>query len=284
MENRVLGRTGIRASVYAFGGIVTKDTTAKESSDAVARAVDAGVNYFDVAPSYGNAQDMLGPALEPYRNRVTLACKTAVRDGAGARRELEHSLKTLRTDHFDVYQIHGLATMEDVEQVIAPGGALETIVDAKKEGLVRFIGFSSHNDAASMRVMDAFDFDSILTPVNWASWLKNGFARDVIARAKDRDMARLALKAQAYGPKNGDDGYERCWYHPIADDPRLAELALRFTLTRDVHLAICPGDVRLFDLGLSILKKHGGTLPPLNGEELGELTTRAKRMEEALFE
>ena len=283
MEKRMLGRTGIEASVYAFGGIIVKDTTTKEAAGAVARAVDAGVNYFDVAPTYGNAQDMLGPALAPYRGRVTLACKTSVRDGKGARQKLEESLRLLQTDYFDIYQLHGLTTVEETAQALGPGGALEMVLEAKKQGLVRFIGFSSHSDEASMMALDAFDFDSVLTPVNWASWLKNGFAREVMARAKERNMARLALKAQAYGPKEGDDGYAKCWYHPITDDMRLTELALRFTLAQDVHVAVSPGDIRLFDAGLSVFEKYGGTLPPLDDGELRELSERANRLEKALF-
>ena len=106
IEKRSLGRTGAKLSVIGFGGIVVRDTTPAEASALVKLAIDKGINYFDVAPSYGNAEVMLGPALEPYRKNVFLACKTTERSREKSRIELEQSLKNLRTDHFDLYQLH----------------------------------------------------------------------------------------------------------------------------------------------------------------------------------
>ncbi len=134
LERRPLGRTGERLSIIGFGGIVVMNATAQEASNRVAEAIDHGVNYFDVAPTYGNAQDMLGPALEPYRTGVFLACKTTERSKAGSERELEESLRKLRTDHVDLYQLHAVTTSQDVEQIFAPDGALETFVAARKAG------------------------------------------------------------------------------------------------------------------------------------------------------
>ena len=110
LERRSLGRTGERLSIIGFGGIVVMNATTTEAADRVAHAIDRGVNYFDVAPSYGNAEEMLGPALEPYRKQVFLACKTQKRDRAGATAELERSLAHMRTDHFDLYQLHAVTT------------------------------------------------------------------------------------------------------------------------------------------------------------------------------
>src|SRR5574340_936981 len=120
MQKRVLGRTGEELSIVGLGGIVVADIPQEEANRIVAEAVDRGVNYFDVAPTYGNAQERLGPALEPYRKRVFLACKTAERDKDGSAKELEGSLKLLRTDHVDVYQLYGLSSREEVEQAFGP--------------------------------------------------------------------------------------------------------------------------------------------------------------------
>ncbi|MGE5200411.1 MAG: aldo/keto reductase, partial [Rhodospirillaceae bacterium] len=150
LERRALGRTGERLSIIGFGGIVVMNATTQEASSRVAEAIDAGVNYFDVAPSYGNAEEMLGPALEPYRKNVFLACKTTERGREGSQRELDQSLRRMRTDHFDLYQLHAVTTKDDVEKIFAPGGALETFVAARKAGTVRFLGFSAHSvEAAS---------------------------------------------------------------------------------------------------------------------------------------
>jgi hypothetical protein len=124
LERRALGRTGERLSIIGFGGIVVMNASTREAADRVAEAVDYGVNYFDVAPSYGNAEQMLGPALEPHRKGAFLACKTTERSRDGAQRELDNSLRTMRTDHFDLYQLHAVTTKEDVEKIFAPSGAL----------------------------------------------------------------------------------------------------------------------------------------------------------------
>ena len=102
------------------------------ANELVAKSYELGVNYYDVAPNYGNAQEKLGPALKPYRKNCFLACKTHMRDAKGAQANLEESLKLLQTDYFDLYQLHALSSVEQVEQAFAPGGAMETVVKAKK--------------------------------------------------------------------------------------------------------------------------------------------------------
>ena len=156
------------------------------------------MNYFDVAPFYGNAQQRLGPALKPYRQKCFLACKTLERDAAGAAKELEHSLKLLKTDHFDLYQLHALTDVEEVEQAFGPGGAMETILKAKQDGKIRYIGFSAHSEEAAHAAMDRFDFDSILFPLSFPIWIKAKFGPSVYKRAKKAGMGILALKAMAH--------------------------------------------------------------------------------------
>ncbi|MHB8971565.1 MAG: aldo/keto reductase [Pirellulaceae bacterium] len=119
----------------------------------VAEAVDRGVNYFDVAPYYGNAQERLGPALQSYREKCFLACKTLERDAAGAAKELQRSLKLLKTDYFDLYQLHALMDVDEVEEAFGPGGAMETILKAQQDGKVRYIGFSAHSEEAAHAAM-----------------------------------------------------------------------------------------------------------------------------------
>ena len=132
LEKRSLGKTGEMLSMIGFGGIVVMNATPEEASAAVRHAIDNGVNYFDVAPSYGDAEVKLGPALEPYRKNVFLACKTGMRTKDEARKELEQSLKNLRTDHFDLYQHHAVTTLEEVDTILGPGGSMETFVEARR--------------------------------------------------------------------------------------------------------------------------------------------------------
>ena len=118
IPQRKYGRTKTKLSIIGFGGMVVKDVRPKEAANFVAEAVDRGVNYFDVAPFYGNAEERLGPALQPYREKCFLACKTLERDAAGAAKELKRSLKLLKTDYFDLYQLHALTDVEEVEEAV----------------------------------------------------------------------------------------------------------------------------------------------------------------------
>ena len=154
IARRKLGKTGEQLSIIGFGGIVVMDDSPGGSANIVAEAHDRGINYFDVAPSYGNAQERLGPALAPYRNKSFLACKTEGRMKDDSRRQLEESLRLLKTDHVDLYQFHALTKMTDLDKVLGPGGAMETMEAAKKEGKIRFIGFSVHSAETALAAMD----------------------------------------------------------------------------------------------------------------------------------
>lgn len=247
MLKRTLGKTGIEASVVGFGGIIVMNETPEASAKSVAEAVnELGINYFDVAPSYGNAEERLGPALAPYRNDVHLACKTGERRAEGAEVELNASLERMQTDHFDVYQLHAMTTMEDVETVFGPGGAMEVFVKAREQGKVRFLGFSAHSEEAALALMDRFDFDTILFPINWACWLKSGFGPAPIAKAKEKSMGILALKTLA--KRAWDEGEEhdwsKTWYKPV-ESYEEAKLAVRFTLSQGVSVAVSPGHMEL---------------------------------------
>ena len=211
IPKRQYGRTKEKLSIIGFGGMVVKDVTPKEAANFVAEAVDRGVNYFDVAPYYGNAQQRLGPALKPYREKCFLACKTLERDAAGAAKELKQSLKLLKTDHFDLYQLHALSDVEEVEQAFGPGGAMETILKAKQDGKIRYIGFSAHSEEAAHAAMDRFDFDSILFPLSFPIWIKAKFGPSVYKRAKKAGMGIMALKAMAHQqwPKRRETAMEQ---------------------------------------------------------------------------
>jgi predicted aldo/keto reductase-like oxidoreductase len=255
LERRALGKTGEKLSFVGFGGIVVNGVTAEEAAGSVRKAIDAGINYFDVAPTYGNAEDMLGPALEPYRKDVFLACKTQERTKDGALAELDRSLKKMRTDHFDLYQHHAVTKLADVKTILGPGGAMEGFEAARKAGKVRFVGFSAHSVEAALALMEGYDFDSILFPFNYATWNAGDFGPQVMAKAKEKGMGILCLKSMAKGPwaEGAERTCEKCWYEPL-DQPAEAELALRFTLSHPVTAAIPPGDPKLFEMAVRLAK------------------------------
>lgn len=282
MQTRALGNTGRELSIIGLGGVVFVDSTQTEADAIVAEAIERGVNYFDVAPSYGREQETekrLGPALKPYRDRAFLACKTGRRDRAGAEEELNRSLANLQTDHFDLYQLHAITTVEDVEQAFGPDGAMEAIVAAQQAGKIRHIGFSAHSVEAAYRAMDLFDFTSALFPINFVTYQEGHFGPQILARAQEKGVARLALKAMArtnWGEQQAGEArpYPHCWYEPLSD-PHLAELALRFTLSEPITAAIPPGDPRLFRLALDLAERFR----PLEEAERAELRAYAQGLQ-----
>ena len=254
MLKRRYGNKTEELSILGFGGIMVSKTEAAEAERLVGLGVDSGINYFDVAPSYGDAEEMLGPALEPYRNDVFLACKTTERSAEGARKELENSLVNMRTGHFDLYQLHAMTTQEDFDRATGPGGALETFVKAREEGKVRYLGFSAHSAECALALLDHFDFDSVLFPINWAHFLSGGgFGPQVVEKAEEKGAAVLALKAMAYGkvPEGTERPFAKCWYQPI-EEPELQDLALRYALSQPIVAALPPGAQEFFARAVEI--------------------------------
>jgi aryl-alcohol dehydrogenase-like predicted oxidoreductase len=229
------------------------------SSNIVAEAVDRGINYFDVAPSYGNAQERLGPALAPYRKNCFLACKTEGRMKDDSRAQLEESLRLLKTDHVDLYQFHALTKMTDLDKVLGPGGAMETMEAAKKEGKIRYIGFSVHSAETAVAAMDRYNFDTILFPLNWVLYTQAGFGPQILKKAQEKKMGILALKGMAKTVWSADQKENhpepKCWYQPAAF-PDEASLGLRWTLGHEITAAIPPGDERYFRLAMDVAQNY----------------------------
>lgn len=274
MERRPLGNTGDQLSIIGFGAIAVMNTEPTEARELVAEAIDRGVNYFDVAPSYGNAEACLGPALEPYRNKAFLACKTQKRTRDEAAAELRDSLTRLRTDHFDLYQLHAMTTREDLETATGPGGALEAFVEAREAGLIRHIGFSAHNVDIARELMDRFDFASVLFPLNFMEYMNVGFGPTVVEKAVQKGVGRLALKAMArqkWTEGANREAWPKCWYEPVTD-PREAELAIRFTLSQPITAAATPGEAKLLRMMIGI----GERFTPITDAEREELKERAQ--------
>jgi len=266
IARRTLGKTGEQLSIIGFGGIVVMNEDTGAASNIVAEAVDRGINYFDVAPSYGNAQERLGPALAPYRNKCFLACKTDGRLKDDSRAQLEESLRLLKTDHLDLYQFHALTKMVDLDKLLGPGGAMETMEAAKKEGKIRYIGFSVHSAETALAAMDRYNFDTILFPVNWVLFTQANFGPQILKRAQEKKMGILALKGMAktvrpVGEKQNHP-QPKCWYQPAAF-PDEASLGLRWTLGHPITAAIPPGDERYFRLAMDVAQNF----KPLNSAE-----------------
>jgi aryl-alcohol dehydrogenase-like predicted oxidoreductase len=278
IARRALGKTGEQLSIIGFGGIVVMNETTGEASNIVAEAVDRGVNYFDVAPSYGNAQERLGPALAPFRKNCFLACKTDGRMKDDSRADLEESLKLLKTDHVDLYQFHALTKKTDLDKVLGPGGAIETMEAAKKEGKIRYIGFSVHSAETAVAALDRYPFDTILFPVNWVLYTQAGFGPQILKKAQEKNVGILCLKSMAKtvwpAEQKQNHPEPKCWYQPAAF-PNEAALGLRWTLGHPVTAAIPPGDEKYFRLAMDVAQNY----KPLDAAEEQALLSGGRGIE-----
>jgi len=274
IPRRKLGKTGEELSIVGFAGIVVMNNSQSFANNIVAEAVDRGINYFDVAPTYGDAQARLGPALEPYRKNVFLACKEEDWTKDGCTKLLDESLRLLRTDHVDLYQFHGLTKMSDLEQIFGPNGAMETFEAARKAGKLRFIGFSAHSVEVALAAMDRYNFDTILFPINFVLFSQANFGPQVLEHARKKGMGIMALKgmAKTTWPESvkKDHPHDKCWYQP-ADFPHEAALGYRWTLSRPITAAVPPGDERYFRLGMDI----GQQFKPVTNKEQQKLMASA---------
>jgi predicted aldo/keto reductase-like oxidoreductase len=278
IPRRPLGKTGEQLSIIGFGGILVMNEDPAFAAELVAEAVDRGINYFDVAPSYGDAQEQLGKALAPYRNKSFLACKTDGRMKNDSRADLEQSLRLLKTDRIDLYQFHALTKMTDLDKVLGPGGAIETMEAAKKEGKIRYIGFSAHSVETALAALDRYRFDTVLFPVNWVLFNQANFGPQILKRAQEKGVGMLALKgmAKTVWPPNQKQRhpFPKCWYEP-AGFPGEASLYLRWTLSQPITAAIPPGDKRLFQVALSVAQNFR----PLEAHEQALLFNSARGIE-----
>jgi predicted aldo/keto reductase-like oxidoreductase len=248
-------KDNIDLSIIGFGGIVVVGMEQKTANNVVANSFDRGINYYDVAPTYGDgeAEEKLGKAIQPYRDKIFLACKTRSRDAKGAQEQLETSLQRIGVDHFDLYQFHAVREVDEVNQILGPAGAMETFKKAQEKGIIRYIGFSAHSVEAALALLEGYSFDSILFPFNFVCWEQGNFGPQVLAKAKEKGTARLALKAMALEqrPRGEERQYKKCWYRPVKDKV-LMEQALRFSLSLDITAAVPPGENYFYQQALDI--------------------------------
>jgi len=276
---RILGRTGQKLSVVGFPGLALIHCDQKQSTEGLRKALDRGVNYFDVAPAYGKGQceTKMGIGLEGVdRSKYFLACKTNKRDKAGAREELERSLKLLKTDHFDLYQLHHLRRPDEVKQALGPDGAIQTFLEAQKEGKVKYLGFSAHTSKGAVLAMQGFRFDTAMFPINFVELLQYGIGKEVLKVASQQGVAVLAIKAMSMGAWPKGVERSRKWWYRSTEEPQEVDLAVRYALSQPgVVAAIPPSFVDLLDKAVDAAKNFR----PITPAEVQQLQETAKSCE-----
>ncbi|HEY5250045.1 MAG TPA: aldo/keto reductase [Acidimicrobiales bacterium] len=253
METRRLGRTGHRSSLAVFGAAALWDADPETAARVFTEALEAGVNHVDVAPRYGRAQELLGPLLPAVRDRIFVGCKTQRRDPGGVRAHLEESLRLLQCDYFDLYQMHAVT---DLAELDVRAGAVEAMLTARDEGLCRFVGITGHDltaPAAHAEALRRYDLDTVMFPVNARLWADDQYrnqAEALLEEAGRRDVGVMAIKAAAARPWGTRPRTAGTWYEPYTTADEVGR-GVRFTLSvPGVHAFCTPGDTGILTLAL----------------------------------
>jgi aryl-alcohol dehydrogenase-like predicted oxidoreductase len=248
---RPFGTTGHQSSRVIFGAAALGAMSPSRADATVRLAYERGINHIDTAASYGRSEELLAPFLAEHRQEVFLATKTGERTAAGARRELERSLTRLGVEHVDLIQLHNLVEPDELDAVHRPGGALEALIAARDEGLVRHIGVTGHGlriARAHLMSIERFAFTSVLLPYNPVLAVLPDYARDVAALLEvcaERSVAVQTIKAVARRRWPSDDQSPKyAWYEPLPEGPALAR-AVSFVLSDDQMFLNTSSDARL---------------------------------------
>ncbi len=244
------GRTGHR-STRAISGAAALARASQETADrALETLLERGVNHVDVAASYGEAEVRLRPGLRRNPGAFFLATKTGSRSASGARGDLERSLERMGVDHVDLWQLHNLADPIEWDVALSPGGALEAAIEARAQGLVRWIGVTGHGAqiaATHRRSLARFDFDSVLLPCNWLTMQLPYYAENFEAlreMGRERQVAVQTIKSIAWRHWMGRERTSTTWYEPLRDQGDI-DLAVWWVLGRSDVFLITPGDLDL---------------------------------------
>lgn len=254
METRRLGRTGHDSSVVIFGTAAFWDIDQAGANAALDLAAAQGVTHIDVAPQYGRAQAVLGPWLAPRRDQFFLGCKTLERTREAAWADLHNSLRLLRTDHVDLYQFHAIGSFSQLDEVFAPGGALEAFQQAREQGLTRWLGITSHGMEAPRVQLEAlarYPFDTVMFPLNprlYADPAYRESAEALLAQCRARDVGVQIIKSIAARPWGEHEKAYNTWYAPD-DTPEGIRAGVQFALSQPgVTAIVSAAEVRLLPM------------------------------------
>jgi aryl-alcohol dehydrogenase-like predicted oxidoreductase len=244
------GRTGHESTRLLFGAAAIGNVSQEEADQTLELIREHGINHIDTAASYGDAELRLGPLMETHRDEFFLATKTGERTRAKASNEIQRSLERLRTDHVDLIQLHNLVDEDEWRTAYSAGGVLEAVVEAKQDGLVRFIGVTGHGVTVArqhLRSLQEYPFDSVLLPYNFPMSRNARYVADfeeLVAVCVDRGVALQTIKAITRGPWGDHEPTANTWYEPLTDQDAI-DTAVAWVLGRDGAFLNTVGDIHL---------------------------------------
>lgn len=262
IEKLVFGRTGHASTRILFGAAALHSVTQEEADRTMELVLKAGINHIDTAASYGCSEERLGPWTGRYREYFFLATKTEERSFQGARESIQRSLDLLHTDHIDAIQLHAVIEDDELEQALGEDGALRAAVEAREEGLTRFIGITSHSLHAPvihLRALEHFDFDSVLLPYNFLLMQNPQYAADfnqLLAVCKDKNVAVQLIKTLARRPYHEGEHSHATWYKPFETQPEI-DLALHWALALQGVFINSTGDIHVLPKLIDAAQRQG---------------------------
>ena len=266
MEYRKLGRLGHSSSVLIYGAAALSAVDQDTADRSVQEALDAGINHFDVAASYGDAELRLGPWIPRIRKDIFLATKTGDRDREAAWASINRSLERLQTDRVDLIQLHAVGDLGELDRALGPGGAIEAATRAKEEGLVGDIGITGHGDEAAATHLEAlrrFPFATVLTPLNPVLWRDPVFRANYEALAEEsRRQGAGLMTIKTVSRRNWPDGTDAThatWYEPFPDAERIRAAVSWVLAHEEITGLATAGDVRL--LGMIVAAERDRLAP-----------------------
>lgn len=260
MQTRRFGRTNQMSTVAVFGGVALGQLDQSMADIVIQQVIDAGVNHIDIAPSYGEAELRLGPWMPRIRDEFFLGCKTTERTKQGAIAEFHQSLERLQVDAFDLYQLHAVTTMEELDQCTRAGGSLEGVIEMREQGLTRFIGITGHGmqtPAIFIEALRRFDFDTVLFPIFPALFTDEDYRRqalDLLDLCEEKDVGVMTIKAIAKGPWGDREPHFHTWYVPL-DDQETIQKMVNFSLSQKLAHICTVGDYRIMGKVLNACEK-----------------------------
>ncbi len=267
------GRTGHESTRLLFGAAAIGNVDQDEADQTMELIREHGINHIDTAASYGDAELRLGPWMESHRDEFFLATKTGERTRTEAYAEIGRSLERLRTDRLDLIQLHNLVDEDEWQTAFSSGGVLEAVVQARDEGLVRFIGVTGHGAtvaAQHLRSLKEYPFDSVLLPYNFPMSRNASYVADfeaLLALCAERRVAVQTIKAITRGPWGDHKQTANTWYEPLTDQDAI-DIAVSWVLGRDGIFLNTVGDVHILPKVIDAAERF--TQRP-SDEQMGEL-------------
>lgn len=279
METRRLGRTEHQSSIAILGGAVFFKDSPETAEVFFHEAINAGINHLDIAPGYGLAERAVGPHLQKVREKIFVADKTGEIEESWAKKRLEKTLTRLQVDYLDLYQAHGVTSVEELDK---RSEAFEVILDAKEQGLTRFIGITGHDLGAPKAHLEAirrYDVDTVMLPIYprvWADPVYRADTEKLFAECADRDVGVMAIKAVAWRPWGERQPDAMSWYEPQRTKSEI-ERGINFALsTPGVHCFCTPSDLNTARLAIESARnfisltenEHAAVIEEVRADEL----------------